>query len=233
MEPWEANDSRYFGAALAAIATGIAPEDYRSSSGIQANVHLLSDYLKRNADKQSMMNRVVLLWASVKLPGLLEPERQKTLIREITNDQQSDGGWALSSHAWPEGWSLHSMVRRRLRSDWTRQNAESDGYATGLVTFVLQEVGESPQDSSVKRGLSWLARNQSADDGSWPSSSLNQRRNPSSNVGHFMRDAATAYAVLALSENGRISGHDSSTARVSTQSPTPSAPRVADVTRGD
>jgi squalene-hopene/tetraprenyl-beta-curcumene cyclase len=234
MEPWEANDSRYFGAALAAIATGIAPEDYRSSSGIQANVHLLSDYLKRNADKQSMMNRVVLLWASVKLPGLLEPEKQKTLIREITNEQQSDGGWALSSHAWPEGWSLHSMVRRRLRSDWTRQNAESDGYATGLVTFVLQEVGESPQDSSVKRGLSWLARNQSADDGSWPSSSLTQRRNPSSNVGHFMRDAATAYAVLALSENGRISGHDSSTARVSTQSsPTPSAPRVADVTRGD
>jgi squalene-hopene/tetraprenyl-beta-curcumene cyclase len=234
MEPWEANDSQYFGAALAAIATATAPEDYRSSSGIQTNLSLLGDYLIRNAARQSMMNRVVFLWASAKLPGLLESEKQKTLIREIMNEQQSDGGWDLSSHAWPGGWSWHSIVRRRFRSDWTRQNAESDGYATGLVTFVLQEVGVSPQDSSVKRGLWWLARNQSPDDGSWPSSSLSQRRNPSSNVGHFMRDAATAYAVLALSQSGKLSDPDLSTGKLSTQpSPASSAPRVAAASRGD
>lgn len=181
-----------------------------------------------------MMNRAVLLWASSKLPGLLDSERQKTIITEIMNEQQSDGGWVLASHAWPGGWSLHSMVRERLRSDWSRQNAESDGYATGLVTYVLQEVGISCQDSKLKQGLSWLSRNQSEDDGSWSSSSLTKRRNPSSNVGHFMRDAATAYAVLALSENGRVSAHDSDAGNLSTHSSaTASAPRVAGATHGN
>ena len=199
MEPWEANDSQYFGAALAAIAAGTAPEDYRSSSGIQGNLDRLRDYLKKNADRQSLMNRVVLLWASTKLPGLLDSAAQKTIIHEIMKEQQSDGGWALSTHAWPEGWSLHSMVRRRLRSDWTRQSGGSDGFATAFISYVLQEAGVPVQDPGLKRGLSWLVRNQDATDGSWPSYSLNLRRNQSTNVGHFMRDAATAYAVLALS----------------------------------
>ena len=209
MEPWEANDSSYYGAALAAIATGIAPEDYRSSSSIETNLNSLRDYLKRNADKQSMMNRVVLLWASVKLPGLLDSEQQRSLIQEIKDRQQSDGGWALSPDAWPGGWSWHSIVRRRLRSDWSRQNSESDGYATGLITFVLQEAGMTAQDPSVRRGLSWLAGNQNRTDGSWPSTSLTKRRSPSSVAGPFMTDAATAFAVLALSESSKGPGHES------------------------
>ena len=209
MEPWEADDSSYYGAALAAIATGVAPEYYRSSSGIQTNLNLLRGYLKRNADKQSMMNRVDLLWASTKLPGLLDSEQQKALIREFREKQQSDGGWALSSDAWPAGWSWHSILRRRLRSDWTRQNSGSDGYATGLITFVLQEAGMTPQDRSVKRGLSWLASHQSPADGSWPSTSLTKQRAPSSVARPFMTDAATAFAVLALSENGKWPVSDS------------------------
>jgi squalene-hopene/tetraprenyl-beta-curcumene cyclase len=211
MEPWEANDSQYFGAALAAIAVGTAPENYRSSSSIQPNLDRLRNYLNRNAGKQSLMNRVALLWASTKLPGLLDSAGQKTIIHEIMKGQQSDGGWALSAHAWPEGWSLHSVVRRRLRSDWTRQSGDSDGFATAFFSYVLQEAGVSPQDPSLKRGLSWLVGNQDATDGSWPSYSLNLRRNQSSNVGHFMRDAATAYAVLALSMSERPGQRSSAT----------------------
>jgi hypothetical protein len=220
MEPWEANDSSYYGAALAAIATGVAPEKYRLSNGIETNLNLLRDYLKRNADKQSMMNRVVLLWASTKLPGLLDSEQQKALIREIKDRQQSDGGWALSSDAWPAGWSWHSIIRRRLRSDWTRQNSESDGYATGLITFVLQEVGMTSQDPSVKRGLSWLTSHQSPVNGSWPSTSLTKQRAPSSVAGHFMTDAATAFAVLALSENDKKLGSTSTPENPSRQNRT-------------
>jgi squalene-hopene/tetraprenyl-beta-curcumene cyclase len=200
MEPWEASDSQHYGAALAAMAIGIAPEDYRSSPEIQDKLRLLRDYLNSKYAAQSPVNHAVLLWASTKWPGLVDSDRQQAIIREITSAQQSDGGWELSSLAWP-GWGVHSLLRKYLRSDWTRQDSQSDGYATGLMTYVLQEAGMSSQNPTVQRGLAWLTRNQNAADGSWPSTSLTKRRMPSSNIGHFMRDAATAYAVLALSEN--------------------------------
>jgi len=205
MEPWEANDSQYYGAAVAAVAVGIAPENYRSSPDVQPKLDLLRNYLDSKYPSQSVINHVVLLWASSKVYGLVDSERQKSIVQEVASAQQSDGGWELSSLTWPSGWSMRSIVRRRLRSDWTWQDSESDGYATGLIIFVLQEAGISAQNTTVQRGLAWLASNQSSTDGSWPSVSLTQRRSPSSNVGHFMRDAATAYAVLALTESNSAS----------------------------
>lgn len=204
MEPWEAQDSHYYGAALAALAVGTAPENYRSTPDIQPRVSPLRDYLNREYEKQSTMNHVALLWASVKLPGLIDADRQKAIIREVSEAQQSDGGWRLPPLAWQSGWGAHSIIRKRLRSDWSRQESQSDGYATGLITFVLHQAGIPTDDPRVRRGISWLETNQTRTDGSWPSVSLTQRRSPDSNTGHFMRDAATAYAVLALIENGVV-----------------------------
>jgi squalene-hopene/tetraprenyl-beta-curcumene cyclase len=209
LEPWEANDSQYYGATLAAIAVGTAPEDYRLAPDIQDKLGILREYLNREYATQSTMNHVVLLWASMKLPGLVDSHRQKAIIQEVTDAQQSDGGWRLSSLSWPNGWSLHALARKRLRADWTRQDPQSDGYATGLIAFTLRQAGMPAADPTVKRALAWLASNQSDDDGSWPSYSLNQRRSASSNVGRFMRDAATAFAVLALSENGAAASNSS------------------------
>lgn len=202
LEPWEANDSQYYGATLAAAAVGTAPEIYRSTPAIQNNLTLLREYLDRNYASQSTINRVVLLWASSKLPGLLEPAQQQAIVNEVLSKQQADGGWELSSLAYARtGWGLSKLLRSWIREDGTSQERKSDGYATGLIVLVLPQVGVDRNSTAIKRGISWLISNQNPSEGSWPSYSLNKRRNPSSDTGRFMNDAATAYAVLALTEN--------------------------------
>jgi hypothetical protein len=86
-------------------------------------------------------------------------------------------------------------------------DTKSDGYATGLVTLTLQESGVTRENVQVSRGLLWLERNQNTSEGSWSADSLNVQRPPASNVGRFMSDAATAYAVLALTEANTHPAH--------------------------
>ena len=47
-----------------------------------------------------------------------------------------------------------------VRSDAVRLGATSDGYATGLITYALEQVGVSRENVQLKRGLAWLVRNQ-------------------------------------------------------------------------
>jgi squalene-hopene/tetraprenyl-beta-curcumene cyclase len=190
-EPWEADDSDFYGATLAALAVGTAPENYRARSTIQNNLKMLREYLNRECATQTTINRVVLLWASAKLPGLLEPGKQKAILTELLDKQQPDGGWSLSS-----------LVGSWKRNDGTPQESKSDGYSTGLITFALQQAGTPRENAQEQQGLAWLAANQNKTEGFWRSYSLNK------NEGHhltpstalFMNDAATAYAVLALTE---------------------------------
>src|SRR6516225_6580219 len=56
LEPWEANESGYFGASLAAIAVGTAPGNYAATPEIQDQLKLLRDYLQQRADKERLFN---------------------------------------------------------------------------------------------------------------------------------------------------------------------------------
>lgn len=189
-EPWEAYDSPYYGATLAAIAIGLAPENYRSAPEIEPRLALLSDYLHREYPKQTLLNRIPLLWAAAKIPGILKPEQQESMVNEILSKQQADGGWSESS-----------LVGTWKRRDGTGLVGKSDGYATGLITYVLPQAGVSRDNVHLRAGLSWLARNQAWRDGHWEGYSLNQWHYDVFPVGdHFMNDAATAYAVLALTQ---------------------------------
>lgn len=184
--PFE-GDSQYYGAALAALAVGIAPGDYKLTPAIQDNVESLREYLIRERDAQVLINRIILLWASTKVSGLLTPAQQQALITEALSKQQADGGFSLSS-----------FVGDWARRDKTPLESKSDGYATGVVTYVLQQAGVPRSQAQVERGLAWLAHNQEKADGRWLAYSLNKRRDLATDVGRFMSDAATAYAVLAL-----------------------------------
>ena len=187
-EPWEADDSQFWGATLAALATGNTPEDYRS--GKVSELRLLTEYLQQEERTQPLLNRLFLLWASTKIPDLLAAKQQRSIIDEVLGKQQEDGGWSTSS----------LMAATWKRRDGTPLEKKSDGYATGLVSFVLQRAGLSTR-SELKQALAWLVKNQNKAEGPWPATSLNKERDPASDPGRFMSDAATAYAVLALTAN--------------------------------
>jgi len=186
LAPWESDGAAYFGAALAAVAVGIAPEDYAMSPEIQERLGLLRAYLLQDVESRLALDRVMLLWASAELSNLVAPEQEESIVAEMMRLQNSDGGWSLASlGAWK-------------RQDGLPPDRSSDGYATGLIAFALQKAGVSPAQQNLSRALAWLVRNQDPRSGRWPASSLNRERDPTSERGLFMADAATAFAVLAL-----------------------------------
>jgi hypothetical protein len=84
------------------------------------------------------------------------------------------------------------------RRDKTPESTASDGYATGLIVYALEESGSAGHSALVPTGLQWLRKNQDPTTGRWSAESLNKKRDPESDAGRFMTDAATSYAVLAL-----------------------------------
>jgi squalene-hopene/tetraprenyl-beta-curcumene cyclase len=185
-EPWESSGAPYFGAALAAVAVGTAPGGYASDADIKDNLKLLRDYFQRAYEHQPVFNRVMLLWASAGLPQIVTAEQRQAVVDAIFHEQQADGGWSMASlGAWK-------------RLDGTALDVRSDGYATGLATLALQRAGVSARDERVARALDWLNRNQVRATGQWMASSLNKERDPATDIGKFMSDAATGFAVLSL-----------------------------------
>jgi squalene-hopene/tetraprenyl-beta-curcumene cyclase len=108
------------------------------------------------------------------------------LLATILSKQQPDGGWSLTD------------LGEWKRQDKTALETRSDGFATGLTILALEQSGLARNLPQAKRGLTWLAQNQDRGEGLWPAWSLNKKRDPSSDIGHFMNDAATGFAVLAL-----------------------------------
>jgi len=203
-EPWEASDSVFYGATLAAMAVGISPENYAATPAIQENLKRLREYVNRESGRQSTINRIFLLWAATKLPGLISPGEQQAIIHEVLTRQQADGGWRLASISWKwNRWSLKSLVNMWLREDGTPMDGKSDGLATSLATLALQEAGVPRDNPQLQRGLAWLLSNQNSEEGFWAATSVNKRRHRSSETGRFMSDAATAFAVLSLTESQR------------------------------
>jgi squalene-hopene/tetraprenyl-beta-curcumene cyclase len=183
-EPWESPNSPYFGASLAALAVGSAPGGYAASPEIQDRLKALRGYFERQHASVSLLNQLMGLWASGAVGDLLTPEQKKSTVDAAFALQHADGGWSTSS------------LGTYQRVDKTANDTNSDGYATALACLGLEAAGVA--DPRLARGLEWLRSHQDRATGRWTATSLNKQRDPESEPGKFMSDAATAYAVLAL-----------------------------------
>ena len=165
---------------LAAVGVGIAPEEYAKTDTAKAGLAKLRGYFEKTPPP-SLHHKAWLLWASLKLDGLMnKDERQKT-IRELLALQKSDGGWSLPS--------LGDWKGNDGRENNTK--APSDGYGTGLVVYVLRQAGLPVEQPAVKKGADWLRSNQRVS-GRWFTQSLNN------DGAHYITHTSTAFAIMAL-----------------------------------
>jgi len=177
--PLEYDD--YYGAVYAALGVGCAPDGYAETEKAQAGLAKLRRYFQATPPPD-LHHRTMLLWVSLRLEGLMTSEQRKESIKQLLAIQRPDGGWRLAS------------LGKYRRHDDTPNNPKgpSDGYGTGLVVFVLRQAGVPSTDARVERGLAWLRANQ-RESGRWFTRSL------SNDVHHYIADAGTAFAVMALS----------------------------------
>jgi squalene-hopene/tetraprenyl-beta-curcumene cyclase len=202
--PWESKESQYHWAALMAVTLGkvchgsqpekpastgnaLRFDGYCAEPKVVSHLNLLLGYLSSHYEAQPLVNKVVALWAEKWFPGVVTYDQGRALIDDLNRLQHEDGGWSLTD--------LGTWQRR----DKTPLETRSDGYATGLVVLVLEEIAlTSHTNPHVARGIGWLETNQDKTSGAWPAWSLNKNRDLETPVGKFMSDAATSYAVLAL-----------------------------------
>lgn len=177
--PFEVDD--YYGALLAAVGVGHAPENYLQSESAKVGVEKLRAYLT-GTTPPNLHHRTWLLWASVKFDGLLSDDQKQTVVRELLAIQRADGGWSMES----------------LGREWVGRNGEeadldapSDGYGTGLVVYALRQAGMPISHDSIQRGKTWLVSHQ-RESGRWFTRSLNGVEQ------NYISDTATVFAVLAL-----------------------------------
>ncbi len=182
--PWEADGSDYWGTSLAAVAGMSAGREARPSAEASAK---LRSYLRSGLSGDlNLHNRLALLWAASAWDGLLSTAEKARLVDEVLEHQQPDGGFRLVDlGSWPS-------------EDGTPPNETSDGYATAFTTFVLQRLDSPHAAEAIARGVAWLEHNQKAD-GRWETLSPNKDRSKEEAFTRLLAsDAATGFAVLAL-----------------------------------
>lgn len=175
--PMESDD--HYGVTLAAIAVGVAPEEYAATPAAQKGMEGIRSWLKANPPP-TLHHQAMLLWANSYIPDLLTAEEKASTIQQLLALQKEDGGWALASLGdWERG------------DDLKQDTEHSDGYGTGFVLYALHRADVASSDIVVRRGVKWLKSNQ-RESGRWYTRSLFKDNH------HFISHAGTAMAVLAL-----------------------------------
>jgi squalene-hopene/tetraprenyl-beta-curcumene cyclase len=178
LAPMECDDD--FGAIYAALGAGHAPAGYAKSDAAKDGLARLQGYLRKNS-RRSLHHKTWLLWASMALNDLMTPAERTQAIEDLLALQREDGGWSLQTL---DEW-------KRTVDKLNIAPAESDGYATGLIVYVLRQAGVPAAREPLRRGVDWLKNHQRAS-GCWFTHSI--RRDGD----HHIANAGTAFALMAL-----------------------------------
>jgi len=171
LEPWEEPASAYFGAALAALAV----RDSKSAEAAR-----LRDYLAFHFEFQPLHHRLMAVWA-----GAVPYADRQSALDELWRTQATDGSW-----------SLNALGPWKHQPDAPPQPGPN-AFTTAFAAVAVQKAGIKPDDPRLQKALAWLRAHQDPK-GYWDAASMNKRRPPESIPAGFMRDAATAWAALAL-----------------------------------
>jgi squalene-hopene/tetraprenyl-beta-curcumene cyclase len=176
---------QFFSIAFVAVAVALAPDNYRDTPAAKAGLDNIRTYLKANPIPE-LHHKATLLWASAKIDGLLTDEQKKETVAELRKLQLADGGWNLPA--------LGPYPMRRDKKTPNPMDV-SDGYGTGFVTFVLRQAGVTTDDPTLVKAVAWLKANQ-RESGRWFTQS------PGGSKSHYIANAGSAYAILALDACG-------------------------------
>jgi squalene-hopene/tetraprenyl-beta-curcumene cyclase len=179
-------------ATIAATAVADAPgwlKDLQDRPTHDAVEHL-KHYLRTQRAPHDY-GRVLLLSASTRMPDLLDAKRQRECVDMIWKHQRADGGWSIRTFAAPQEWGAGNRAAK-LRAEPEFAQPPSDGHMTGMALVALREAGVPASDPRIRRGVTWLLKNQRTS-GRWWTRSLNTDHQ------HFITYSGTALPLLALS----------------------------------
>ena len=176
--PMESDDE--YGAAIAAVGLSAAPENYIRSESAKAGVNRLTQYIQTHGLAR-LHHRALLIWADSLGGDWISDKETNVVVKEILQLQNQDGGWNSPS------------LGKWKREDGQKTDKKSDGYGTGFALFILQKAGLDKDHKAIQNGVAWLKNNQRAS-GRWFTRSMSRDNR------HYLTNAGTAMAILALSE---------------------------------
>ena len=159
---------------FAALAVKSGPAAHRG----RPEAVRLQQYLDREFAAQPLHNRLMALWT-----GAVPEAARKSTLDDLWRKQSSDGSWTLDALG---PWSKHEKAP---------PSTGASAYATAFTAAALRAAGVSGPRLAL--ALEWLKSHQDPK-GYWDAVSMNKPYAPDSMMSGFMRDAATAYAALAL-----------------------------------
>ena len=187
--PMESDE--HYGVTLAALAVGLAPNDYSKTEAATEGLEKIRTFLANNPPK-SLHHRAMVAWASLRVDGLASTSERQQTLADLFARQLPDGGWATPG----------------LLSDWTELKRKdgkphdtetSDAYATGFAIVVARELGCPATDERLEKGIDWITQNQ-RESGKWFT------RSPAKDSHHYLSNFGSAFAILALQSCEQLPG---------------------------